>query len=139
MASGRGWEQKEALHIAEPPLSFGDYAPDAGVRSPSPPNQNATNVHPLHTLPFHCRRQREARLTQQWRGHHRPHRAGARRHRSLGGGGTLGCVAPRAEAAQSLAATFLNLPDTRWAAAAVGLALALIAVNFMVDQIGPLT
>lgn len=84
-------------------------------------------------------------------------------------------VLPRAEAAESLAATFVNLPDTRWAAgdatgaarriintlpepshraparlsprtflawglwAAVGLALALIAVNYMVSAIGPLT
>jgi len=84
-------------------------------------------------------------------------------------------VLPRAEAAESLAATFVNLPDTRWAAgdatgaarriintlpeashraparlsprtflawglwAAVGLALALIAVNYMVSAVGPLT
>lgn len=84
-------------------------------------------------------------------------------------------VLPRAEAAESLAATFLNLPDTRWAAgdatgaargivsmlpepsrrapdplgprafltwglwAAVGLALAFIAVKYMVTAIGPLT
>lgn len=86
-------------------------------------------------------------------------------------------VLPRAEAAQSLASTFVNLPDTRWAAgdaagsarlivntlpepsrrasaslgprifltwrpwaaAAAGLALALIAITYMVNAAGPLT
>jgi hypothetical protein len=161
MASGRGREQKEALHIVESPLSFGDYAPEAGVRHPA--NQNVPRT-PAAKEPMTVRS--DYALSRDRYTHFLFTVVGSEKRGSRSSGEDITVLTALArvgidpwaagDAAGSARRIVSTLPESSrrapapvgprifltwrpWATAAVGLALALIAVNFMVDQVGPLT